>query len=253
MDDVRDVLINLIAAAIGAVTAWGYARIRRWRQQRRARRFWGPMASRGIIIVVSPQDRTMMDRWEPSGLIGMGDLVGLVSLQQQLQRIGCPVTVSTIEALNPEDHERDLVLLGGPDTNSLARRMLEHYDGKLTITVPGWRDHAVAFADTTTGKSYPPRQGEDGTYTADYGFVTRLPNYLANGRSSEVLILAGCWGFGTAGAAEAVGDADFLEHVAAEGNRCFESLVHTEVHLNSAHYTHPVLVRGVDTESATLR
>src|SRR4051794_12015676 len=85
VDDVRDVIINLVAAAIGAVAAWSVAGIKRWRRERRARRFWGGMATRGITVVVGVQDRDALGGWEPSGLVGMGDVAGLVTIQRELQ------------------------------------------------------------------------------------------------------------------------------------------------------------------------
>lgn len=219
MDDVRDVAINLIAALIGAVATWSVARFRRWRRERRARRFWGGMSTRGVTVVIGAQDREVLGHWEPSGLVGMGDVAGLITIQRELQGIGCEVKVSPVDSLSPEDRERDLVLLGGPDANALSRATVEHYDGTLSITVPGSSRHIIAFHDEESGQDFQPRYGAEGNVIHDYGLIVRVPNPLSNGHKTEVLILAGCWGYGTAGAAEAVCDSDFQQGVDVRKNQ----------------------------------
>lgn len=62
-----------------------------------------------------------LEGWEPSGLVGLGDVTGLITIQRELQGIGCKVKVSSVHSLSPEDCERDLVLLGGPDANELCK------------------------------------------------------------------------------------------------------------------------------------
>jgi hypothetical protein len=246
MDDVRDVFINLAAAAIGAFIAWSWARFRRWQRERRARRFWGGMATRGVTVVIGVQDRDALGRWEPSGLVGMGDVAALIAIQRELREIGCQVRVLPVDSLAPEDRERDLVLLGGPDANELTRATMERFEGRLSITVPGSKLHNVALRDSVSKKIFAPQHGADGDLVLDYGLVVRTPNPLSNGRRTEVLILAGCWGYGTTGAAEAVCDSEFLQHSVVSKNRYFEAIVRTAVHASAAHYQRPELVRPIE-------
>ncbi|MEV6850776.1 hypothetical protein [Actinoplanes sp. NPDC051411] len=203
------------------------------------------MAARGITVVIGAQDRAALGRWEPSGLVGMGDVAGLITVQRELQRIGCPVRVSSVDSLSPEDREHDLVLLGGPDANDLSRATMERYDGTLSMTVPGSKIHDVAFYDNVSRRGFAPRRGPDGDLTLDYGLIIRVPNPLGGGRKTEVLILAGCWGYGTTGAAEAICDSEFLQDAVIRKNRFFESVVRTAVHADAAHYQRPELTRPV--------
>ncbi|MBL7259285.1 hypothetical protein [Paractinoplanes lichenicola] len=246
MDDVRDVVINLVAAAIGAAAAWSVARFKRWRRERRSRRFWGGMATRGVTVVIGAQDPAALGRWEPSGLVGMGDAMALITLQRELEAIGCRVDVRSAEALAPEHLERDLLLLGGPDANKITRDTLEHYDQVLKLTVPGFKSHEVAIRDTRSDRYYAPRKGADDEWVLDYGLLVRLPNPLSNGRRTEVLILAGCWGYGTEGAAKAVSELDFLKEVGVKKNRFFEALVRTTVRANVGYYQRPELIRPLE-------
>jgi hypothetical protein len=246
MDDVRDIVINLVAAAIGAIVASTVAVFRRWRRQRRTRRFWGAMASRGIVVVIGTQDPDATGRWEPSGLVGLGDVMALIAIEHELRRIGCDVRVSAVDALAPDDRERDLVLLGGPDANALTAAVMERYDGRLSLTWPDWRVHAVSIRDSVTDHLFVPETGRDGAVSMDYGLAARIPNPLANGGRTEVLILAGCWGHGTAGAAEAITDPDFLRHPVVGAHRYFEAVVDVAVHANAAHYVGPELVREIE-------
>ena len=246
MNDIRDVIINLVAAAIGAVAAWSVARFRRWRQERRARHFWGGMATRGVTIVIGTQDREALGSWEPAGLVGMGDVAGLIAIQRQLQGIGCQVEVSSVESLAPEDRTRDLVLLGGPDANDLSRATMDRYGQGLSLTFPGAAYHSVALHDETSGKRFVPRRGSNGDLDLDHGLVLRVPNPLSSGGKTEILILAGCWGYGTTGAAQAVCDAEFQQNPEVRGRRYFEAVALTAVHAGTAHYQRTEIIRPIE-------
>ena len=87
--------------------------------------------------------------------------------------------------------------------------------------------------------------------TLDYGLIIRVPNPLGGGRKTEILILAGCWGYGTTGAAEAICDPEFLQNAVVRKNRFFEALVRTAVHADAAHYQRPELTRPLELDATT--
>ena len=61
----------------------------------------------------------------------------------------------------------------------------------------------------------------------DYGLVIRMRNPYAGG--NEVLILAGCWGYGTAGAADLLHDKQFLANPVIKSQKEFEAVVRADV------------------------
>ncbi|MBE8520894.1 hypothetical protein ILP97_25985 [Amycolatopsis sp. H6(2020)] len=121
----------------------------------------------------------------------------------------------------------DLVLIGGPDANAVTATMIQRLQPALTFAFPYWRQHVVLLVDQATGREYHPEYDDDGNLTADYGVVVRASNPLADD-GTEVVVLSGCWGHGTAAAAESLrGKA--LHQAAVSTRRPFEALVKVAV------------------------
>ena len=222
-----DIAVNLIAAGIGGVAVWTTGRTRRRTRLLRARRFWKDMGDRGVTVVFGVQDRGSLDAWERSGLIGLGDAEAIVSIEEQLRTYGFDPTVRPTEDLAASELRRDLVLIGGPDGNAVTAEMVQRIEPALTFRFPHWREHVVLLVDKTTGHEYHPEYDEDGRLTVDYGVVVRAPNPLADD-GTEVVLLCGCWGHGTAAAAESLrGKALHQREVSTR--RPFEALVKVAV------------------------
>ncbi|WP_410590435.1 hypothetical protein [Amycolatopsis sp. lyj-23] len=222
-----DIAVNLIAAAIGGVAVWTTGRTRRRARLLRARKFWKHPGDRGVTIVVGAQSRGWLDAWERSGLIGLGDAEALASIEEQLRSFGFGLTVRSAEDMAGADLRRDLVLIGGPDANPVTATMIQRIRPAPTFAFPYWRDHVVLLVDRTTGREYRPEYDDDGHLTADYGVVVRAPNPLA-GDGTEVMILSGCWGHGTAAAAESL-RSKALHRAGVSTRRPFEALVKVAV------------------------
>lgn len=151
------------------------------------------------------------------GMVDQGDLLAAVELQAQL---GTAVRLVEAEALGEDEIREDLILIGGPDGNSLTASVLERLDGVLSL---GFAEHGSSVYDRKSGFAASPRYDDAGDPRVDYGLVIRAANPFAP-ETAEVVIVAGCGGYGTAAAAAAFDEAEALG-----GYRHFEALVETTV------------------------
>lgn len=227
-----EISINLIAASIGGAAVWLATRTRRRLKLLRARRFWRSLCSRTPLIVIGAPDLEPLNKWEKSGMVGKGDIIALVDIQNQLRELGFEGKIVESKELNSGDHRKDLVLIGGPDGNSVTATMMREIDRVLSYEFTWNSGVGNVVIDRTTGSTSAPQYDESGDPTSDYGLIIRSVNPLAP-KKAEIVILAGCWGFGTAAAAELLRDRKFLRQ--QRKSKHFETLVKTTV-VGRAHY-----------------
>ncbi|ADJ48484.1 hypothetical protein AMES_6659 [Amycolatopsis mediterranei S699] len=227
-----EISINLIAAAIGGTAVWLVTRTRRRLKLLRARRFWRSLCDRTPLIVIGAPDFEPLNKWEKSGMVGKGDILALVDIQNQLRELGFEGKIVETKEMNSGDRRKDLVLIGGPDGNSVTETMMRELDRVLSYEFTWNAGVGNAVIDRTTGSASAPQYDKVGNPTSDYGLIIRAVNPLAP-KKSEIVILAGCWGFGTAAAAELLRDRKFLRQ--QRKSKHFETLVKTTV-VGGAHY-----------------
>lgn len=153
-------------------------------------------------------------------MVDKGDLLAAVELQAQL---GSAVRLVEAGELTEEEIRADLILIGGPDGNSLTGSVLARLDGVLSLGFAVDPERGSSVYDRKSGFAASPRYDDAGAPRVDYGLVIRAANPFAP-ETAEVVIVAGCGGYGTAAAAAAFDEAEALG-----GYRHFEALVETTV------------------------
>lgn len=193
--------------------------------------FWEPMVARGLTVVIGTQSLGYAEEWEPSGLVGLGDVKALLEIHRQLLSVGFEGEIIDAEDLPRSRLGSDLVVIGGPDANKITAMLMDLLDPSLSFVFPGSQQHVVNLYDKVAEDIVGPEIGHDGELLHDFGLVVRAPNPLANG-ATEVVVVAGCWGHGTAAAAAVLGTADFRENdICRQGP--FEAVVKTRVYQKS--------------------
>jgi hypothetical protein len=228
----------------------------------RARRFWRPLMA-GRLTIVLGRFRGL-PRFEASGVVGAGDNLALRDLSDYFSKIGFRrYTVfyndqfDHPESMSESPLQGNLVLLGGPDANSVTREVLSrlHLGVEFVEVSPvvlaqvrgarplprgapasgrhparwrrrkgnAWR--VPVFLDRHTERVHGPVfAGDD--LRADCGVVLRCPNPF--NPSKEVLILCGSYGYGTWGAVRFVQSTAFLRGLPADAS-AIECLLTVEV------------------------
>jgi hypothetical protein len=247
---------GLVSTLVAFILGLGWQWLRHLVTHFRARRFWRSLL-RGELTVVLGRFRDLPD-FEASGVVGAGDNIALSSLTGYFSRIGFRrFTVyyndqlGWSELTETSPLRKNLILIGGPDANSLTRAVLQRLAlgiEFLEVTAryleecgdelprreapgevaaqparPGWPSgsHRLGpaaaagwripvFRDLDGGRIHAPIM--EGTEVhRDCGVVIRTRNPFD--LEKEVLILCGCYGYGTWGAAEFIQSAEFLRRV----------------------------------------
>jgi hypothetical protein len=261
-----------------------------WRRARkaivffRARRFWRPVISDDLQIVLGGFGD--LRGFEASGLIGRGDVLAMNELVAYFQKIGYGAPrVSYADELGLYDLtgkslQSNMIIIGGPDVNSMARDILDRINlgvdfaagqmgESLSICRQGGRfklnpirPFSQFFAiersnyrkiplvrDLTASRDQEASaiycpSIKNGKILIDYGVVVRAPNPFDPDKS--VVLLCGTYGYGTWGAVRFVQSARFLNELKKlpKGTSTIECLFGVEVVRESPQTIRPEFVRS---------
>jgi hypothetical protein len=203
LDSLRDLGINLLAALIGFVIARLIAKARYLWTTRSVRQFWKVFGTSDSIDVVIPIfNEKEMVAYEPSGLLGTGDLRGLLDLQRTLIRISRPYRIIEADRLFGPTSSPGQVLIGSPDSNKWTKSAFEQLSPQVRF---GTGDDWSVVHDLVTSKEYKAGRDEGNRGLAkDVGIIISAQTPLSS--RGHILVLAGAFGFGTQAAARLVTD-----------------------------------------------
>lgn len=226
MSSLRDLAVNLVAAALAFFFGRSYDHLRaRWRF-RSIRAFWKPFVTDDLKVVTSIFIQEEHYIWERSGLVGVGDVLALNELRQQLQRAGVaqlPLTPS--HQLTGLERRGNLVLVGGPHSNQVTAEIMQRLP--LTFHFGSLDVHDANIYDTSTGDTMQCVVDARDQLLVDQGIVIRAVNPF--NRERNVVILAGSFGFGTSAAAQLLSSPDLFNHPIAAAGHPFEATFSVEI------------------------
>ncbi|MFI6037768.1 hypothetical protein ACIBBD_27030 [Streptomyces sp. NPDC051315] len=222
----HDLVINLSSAAIAFAAGWSFDRVRDVWRFRSVRGFWKQFATRDLKVVTSIFIKEEHYIWERSGLVGVGDVLALNELRQQLYRVGVshlPLTPS--HQLTGLERQGNLVLVGGPHSNQVTAEVMRRLP--VTFSFGAVETHDANIYDALTGEVMRCVMDSNDQLTVDQGLLIRATNPF--NRERHVIILAGSFGFGTSAAARLLAGSDLLNNpVVAEGHP-FEAVFSVEI------------------------
>ena len=265
----EEVVLGIASTFVAFLLGLAWRRLSHWIVNFRAHRFWRPFMRGRVTFILGRF--TDLPGFEPCGLVGAGDNLALTELTGYFQRIGFKrFTVVYSDQIGWADRkplEGNLILIGGPDTNTLAKEVLERLSlGIEFLELPphvlaqrrgdrpvvprsrrgggkqppaAWR--VPVFRDLSDGTLHGPRLDGEQVLT-DCGVVIRCPNPFD--RRHSVLILSGSYGFGTWGTARFVQSREFLD--LARGMRSLECLLSVDVVREMPQRAKVEVIRAVD-------
>jgi hypothetical protein len=232
--------IQLIVATIAFLAGFFLQRIRGAWAYLSARRFWRPILRRDLALVLGDGFPDLRG-FEASNVIGRGDLIASYELTTHFSRMGFrrlrPVFADQMvgDDLTGRSLRRNLIVLGGPDANSVSLKCLRGMQLSYQLTWPDrddtresaseapWRLPRLAFTGSDKeGNALvfrPTLEGKE--VIQDYGVIIRARNpFDPWGRKpfdprqgKRVVIIYGCYGFGTLAAVLYSQTKEFLEMI----------------------------------------
>jgi hypothetical protein len=196
MEGLQDLLVNIAAGSLSFLLGIGVTKAHSWHRFRRIRRFWRPLTTGGLTLVLGQIQREDLLQYEPSGLVGIGDLRGLHELIEQLgdaRLTGFKVEYAL--TLNTEDRYGNLVLLGGSDTNALTDEFMQKVGAQVEFRNDGEPAKPPILHDNAYDSGSIRPELSNNTVVTDCGVLIRARNPM--NPDKWVVIIAGCLGFGT--------------------------------------------------------
>jgi hypothetical protein len=245
MSLIQQTAIQLIVGVIAFLAGFFLRRVRSTLAYLRARRFWRPLLRRDLALILGdgfPQLRA----FKASDLIGRGDLVASYELTTFLSQIGFrrlqPIFADgTVgEDLTGRSLRRNMIVIGGPDMNQVTLRFLSSLQLCHRFEVPEATETAelgahrvwqipslVVFGPAGEKDELSFRPSVEGDeLVQDYGVIVRTRNpFMPSGtglagkrRGKRIVIIYGCYGFGTLAAVIYSQTPEFLEMIENEND-----------------------------------
>ena len=245
MSFVEQTVIQLLVAAIAFLAGLFVQRIRATWAYLRARRFWRPLLRRDLGLILGDGFLDLQD-FEASNVVGRGDLVASYELTAYFSKMGFrrlqPIFADRIVGadLTGRQLRRNLIVLGGPDANRISLRCLEGM--KLSYAIE-WQEISARSSQSITrtprnlprlvfkGSGHEEKPAfeplsENGGVVRDYGVIIRTHNpFMPRNEKApsprhgkRVVVIYGCYGYGTLAAVLYSQTPEFLEMVKSEGD-----------------------------------
>lgn len=217
---------------------WVLRRVKTTIKMRHAVRFWRPFLGENVAVVVAAF--MTFEDFEPSGFIGLGDAMGFAELRTLFHDLG----VRDLRAVNSTDLvgalRQNLIVIGGPNGNVAAAELFKALQPNFSFDYPP--TGGVVITDRLSQDVFRPSQDTDSRSGQDFGIILRTENPLEP--ECRVIVVAGCYGFGTWGALQHL-LADSLKSVHAAELRTpsYECVVRVRVAANAPQHTQVVRCR----------
>jgi len=194
--------------------------------------------------------------------MGVGDTRAVYELTRSLTLMGTRLEIAYSSRLEDRQLERDLILLGGGDSNRIFSRIEESgrlqfrfQHGPLTLRdLSEGVEYRATFTEIDLSQaSDVPLEGVNiferdgrpvaGLIAADYGVLARMRNPYNPHRT--LILIAGLYGYGTWGGARLIGDREFMKRCSQLRAEEFECLYKVEVLQNMPVAVYPVILRAL--------
>ena len=200
-----DILIALLTELPGALK-----RLRHYWRTRHLQRVWGIKNGDQVIVVCSeleePERRQHVEPREFIYSHKYGDLDGYIEVLVTLARVYPSIRMRIMSAgeaeTTPLNLDRHLVVIGGPDYNTLAERVLSWDSTQFVYRSPYVKKRSDAYPDEIVlFDKLGDREYCHETDERDFGYFERIPN--PHNQKCQIILVGGCHTIGVTGAAKA--------------------------------------------------
>ena len=218
MSQFVNIVIGLATELIGYIIGRIWQTVVDQVPYRHVKRFWRPLLGDSIQIVIC---RFAFGPFVEPGLTGAGDALAM----RELTSFFAKARVRRVSAVYVDessvDRTKNLILLGGPDTNAVTKDALELMGSRLQFSYlnpPSMETvviHDLSAESNAEGRDHSIYVTVPGKI--DYGVIIRAPNPFNPDR--WIIILAGAHGYGSWGSASLALDDKFARQLDKLGPR----------------------------------
>lgn len=161
------------------------------------RDFWDECLRTSVSIVVPTYSDE--NSWQASHTNSIAS-VKVESLLRSYHRK--PEEIKIFEAIDVNDMEENIIIIGGPMSNEITRRIMQFFEFPFFI-----EDHVLNCCN----RKYEPKLDENGEIFEDYAFILKSENPY--NKRKNLIIIAGCYFYGCLSGAMAVTDTEILRNI----------------------------------------
>jgi hypothetical protein len=223
--DLRDLIINILAGIILVLLgSWSQRLLVAWRfrYQRRIWRIFAGKTELGICLTTRPGPLPRSTRrLSLSEVRAVADIIPLIS------RLG--VNYTLLEASTADADilgKMNLLVLGSTFVNEVSREIVEFLAPAIHMSTGIEPRHI-----TVSNRRYEPSYSNDGTRVVhDHAIVVRAHNPYDKSQTRWALMVMGCHGFGTEGAARVLTHSILIRKILSEaGSEPFAAVVSVRI------------------------
>ncbi len=191
----------------------------------KAQRFWKPFDDGDLQVVLGRFSE--FQSFEETGLIAGGDAIGLIELSSFFGVLDLrDFRVAYADRMAGDALRTNLVVIGGPDANSVSKAILPQINSTLRFGNPD--QYEIALHDLVEKKRYAPfRLIGSSELSRDYGLIVKTRNPFDNSR--WLLFVAGSFGYGTWAGIRFLTSEDFYNIPSVLEHDSFECLIETDL------------------------
>lgn len=188
--------------------------------------FWKSFFNYKTTIVIGTYYGERFRAWEASTLMAAGDAIALGTMMGVLNNVGIKdIDVVPTYNFSGDRYQNNLILLGGPDANKLTREVYNKLETNFRFGNPDKNE--ITLYDSKEKMKYSPKYNSNNEVVGDYGFAFKSKNPF--NPETDVIILAGCFGFGTCSAAQIFETNRIIQEIEKNEKEEFEVLVYSDV------------------------
>jgi hypothetical protein len=234
---------NLISVLIGVCLGWLGRTLVKAIRYRYANHFWKPFVTGDLQVVVGRFFE--FASFEQSGFLGVGEAIGLTELRAYFRKLGLrDLSISYADELTGDALKTNLILIGGPDANSVSKEVLSKIQTAIRFGNPS--THNIALHDTLTNKYFVPNLQKDSQekINTDYCGIIRTPNPFTPDK--RLLLIAGSFGYGTWAGIRFVTSEQFVKNKVVSKNKPIECLIEVDIVRRTPQDIRPIFLREID-------
>ena len=234
---VQQTMIQLVTAFIAFALGVLINRLREIWAYFSARKFWRPLLRRDLTLVLGDGFPDLRG-FEASDMVGRGDLIGSYELTTKFAAMGFrrlqPVFADKTIGPDPSGTglRKNLIILGGRDGNTLTRACLSRLNCTYSVAWLDSADGGSVSLDKISGSrqipefqptryapgglaTYRPELDDRNVLVRDYGVIIRARNPFLSPKAKDkrIVIIYGCYGFGTLAAVLYSLERDFIKEI----------------------------------------
>lgn len=188
--------------------------------------FWKPFFENKTTIVFGTYHSDKFRSWEASNLMSTGDGLTIAKMMGILNKVGVK-EIDIVPTFNftGDRYQNNLILIGGPDANTMTNEMYNKMDTNLKFG--NLEINELTLYDSKNNSKYFSSYDNEKNVTSDYGLAFKTKNPYNT--DANVIIVAGCFGFGTCAASQIFESSKLLGELEISSEYEFEALVNADV------------------------